>query len=217
MKFQRGHTTSEEVRRKIGVASKGRKLMLGKKHTEETKKKIAMALKGKPLSAERRRNMSEAHKGNTISDDVKKKISESKKGKKRGCLSIEWKNNISKARKGKANKGTFKKGHIPWSKGTHIPEEYRRFGVRSPRWAGGQKLAEAKHRNKHRQRGFVLISNKNPYSEIIEYHHIYPNLPYVIPCPKRIHQMFNDGVDVQKHCDNVNFMLGIKFEPRLIL
>jgi len=75
-------------------------------------------------------------------------------------------------------------------------------------WKGGKKMTRAKAHNKERQKGFVLISNKNPYNEPIEYHHIDKNLPYVVPCPTRIHKMFN-GFN-KNHYNNVNAMLGIK-------
>lgn len=210
MTFQKGHTTSDGVRRKIGDASKGRKAFLGRKHTEEAKKRISTKLRGVPLSMERRLHMSTAHIGKVHTDDVKKKISESKKGKKRQRFSKEWINNMSKARKGKHNKGAFKKRNTPWSKGLHLPVEMIRFGERNPSWKGGSRLAEARHRNKRLNKGFLLIVANNPYNEQIDYHHIAPDLPYVIPCPKRIHQMFN-GND-SNHFNNVNAMLGVRFE-----
>jgi len=83
-------------------------------------------------------------------------------------------------------------------------------GIKNVKWKGGTKLKDARRNNKRHQRGFVLITNQNPYDEPIEYHHIHPNLPYVIPCPKRIHRMFtNIG---SRHFDNVNILLGFKFK-----
>ena len=42
-----GKKHSEETKRKIGLKSKGRKPMFGKRHSEETKMKISNSLKGK--------------------------------------------------------------------------------------------------------------------------------------------------------------------------
>ena len=71
---------SEETKRKIGEAHKG------KKHSDETKRKISEALKGKPtwskgkkLSEEHKRKLSETHKGHKVSEETKKKISEAHK------------------------------------------------------------------------------------------------------------------------------------------
>ncbi len=77
-----GKKHSEETKRKI---SKGNK---GLKASEETKKKISEAGKGKHHSEETKRKMSESHKGNKNmlgkhhSEEAKKKISESTKGEK---------------------------------------------------------------------------------------------------------------------------------------
>jgi len=229
----KGHFVSEETRKKIGLASKGRKTMLGKHHSNEakrkigeaskgrktmlgiklseaTKNKISLALKGRRRSTETIRRMSNVRKGTHHTETTKKKISESKKGVKRPCFSDEWLAKISKAQKhNTSNKGRFSVGHIPWSKGRQIQDQYKLYGEKNPAWKGGKKLREAKKRNKHIQKGFILISHTN-YDETIEYHHIHPELPYVIPCPKRIHQMFNDGIDNKRHCNNVNAMLGFK-------
>ena len=102
----KGKTLSEEHRRKLSEAKKGRPSpMLGKKHSEETKRKM----KGKKLSEEHRRKLSEAHKGKTLSGEHRKKISESNKGKniwmKGKHLSEETKKKMSEAHKnGKQSK-----------------------------------------------------------------------------------------------------------------
>ena len=51
------HNQSEEAKKKIGAASKGRKW------SEATRKKFIDARKGKSLSEKARRNMAKAHKG----------------------------------------------------------------------------------------------------------------------------------------------------------
>ncbi|MEK9135114.1 MAG: NUMOD3 domain-containing DNA-binding protein [Patescibacteria group bacterium] len=72
-----GKKLSEEHKRKIGRASRGRR------HTEESKRKISVALKGRKHTAERRRKNSEAQKGKKLSEEAKKKIGDFWRGKKR--------------------------------------------------------------------------------------------------------------------------------------
>lgn len=87
----KGKTLSEETKRKISEAHKGKP---GKPHSEETKRKISDTLKGKThseeakrkmrgrhLSEETKRKLSEAHKGKTHSEETKRKMSEARKKK----------------------------------------------------------------------------------------------------------------------------------------
>jgi len=73
--FKKGHkpwnkgktgVISEESKRKMSEAKKGRKLRLGTLHSEESKRK-----------------MSKASKGRIISEETKKKISKTLKGRKK--------------------------------------------------------------------------------------------------------------------------------------
>ena len=103
---------SEETRKKIGEASKGRTFseesktkmsqsQKGRKHSEETRKKISESNKGiafseehknklsKPKSEETKRKLSEAHKGIKHSEETKKKLSEASKGKTHSEESIK--------------------------------------------------------------------------------------------------------------------------------
>ena len=73
----------------------------GKKHSEETKKKMSEAKKGKQLSEEHKKKMSEAKKGKQLSEETKKKMSEALKGKNIWIKCTHWYNNgkISKRAK----------------------------------------------------------------------------------------------------------------------
>ena len=113
-----GSTPSDETRRKMSKAQKGKKL------SAEHRRKISEANKGKKLSAEHRRKISEAHKGKqglsgdrnsffgkTHSDETRKKISEANKGK---TISNEHRQKIS----------AFMKGHT-YRLGTKLSEAHR--------------------------------------------------------------------------------------------
>ena len=84
---------SEEYRKKLSKAAKGRPgYWVGKKHSEETKRKISENQIGKKHSEETKRKMSEAHKGWEVSEETRKKISEANKGR---IMSQEWRNKIA--------------------------------------------------------------------------------------------------------------------------
>ena len=80
--------TSEETRRKMSIASRGRT------HSEETRQKISAAKKGRPFSHEHREKLSNAHKGKSLSDETRKKMSEAFKGRE---FTEEWRAKISYA------------------------------------------------------------------------------------------------------------------------
>ena len=87
-----GKKHSEETKKKIGAASKGRipnektrKLksqlmtgegnpMYGKTHTPEARERIGAAQRGKTISEEHRQRIIEANKGKTISEEQKRKL-----------------------------------------------------------------------------------------------------------------------------------------------
>ena len=67
---KKGKTLSEEHKQKLALAQKGKKNALGKKYSEETKQKMSASKKGeknplygKHISAETRIKMSKSHKG----------------------------------------------------------------------------------------------------------------------------------------------------------
>src|SRR5574343_1194022 len=86
---------SEETRKKISIANKGKKRSL------EISEKIRQFQTGKKRSEDQKRKMSKSGKGKIFSDERKRKISIAKKGKKRKPLSEEHKKKISKATKGR--------------------------------------------------------------------------------------------------------------------
>jgi len=63
-----GRKHSEETRKKLSEVNKG------KKHSEESKKKMSEVQKGKKVSEETRKRMSEANKGRKHSEESKKKM-----------------------------------------------------------------------------------------------------------------------------------------------
>ena len=97
--------------------------MLGKNHTEESKKKMSESHKGKILSEEHKRKLSESGKGRKQSEEHKRKNSESNKGrvpwnkgKKIGPHTEERKRKNSESNKGK----------VPWNKGMKATDETKR-------------------------------------------------------------------------------------------
>ncbi len=104
-----GGVPSEETRRKISEANKGKTL------SDEHRRKLSEINKGKILSTEHRRKMSEARKGKILSTEHRRKISEANKGK---SPSPETRKKLSEANK----------RQIPWNTGkSHSPETRRKI------------------------------------------------------------------------------------------
>ncbi len=161
--------------------------------TEKQKKEHSARMKGRPAW----------NKGIPTSENVKNKLSSIKKGKPIRHFvenSDIISHKISERLKGRTilQEWRMKISHTLVGKYT---------GEKAHQWKGGQKLTWARSRNKRRLRGFILLTNNNPYTEPIEYHHVHPDLPYVVPCPTRIHEMFRG----KTHFQNVNAMLGFRF------
>ena len=171
---------------------KGHTIWLGKKRgkqSEEHKRKNAEAHKGVC------KGRTSPMKGRHHSEETKKKMSEVHKNP---IFTEEHRRRISEAKKGKSIKMS------PW-----VNKE-RPCGEKHPNWKGGMALKRARSKSKRRERGFILLIKKIESNEPMHYHHIHPDLPYVIPCPARIHKIFSGGE--KTHFQNVNAMLGFKFE-----
>jgi len=74
----------------------GNKSMLGKHHSEETKRKISKAHKGMKISEKTRKKLSKGHKGKHHSEETKKIMSEAHKGKYKGEKNPAWKGGKTK-------------------------------------------------------------------------------------------------------------------------
>lgn len=113
----RHYVFTDEVKRKISEAGKGRK------HTEETKRKIGSANKGRIVSEETRQKLRMASTGRKCSEETKRKLSEAHRGSKN---SPETRRKISKALTGR----TFSKEHrrklSEVNKGKKLSEEHKR-------------------------------------------------------------------------------------------
>ena len=91
-KANKGKKLSEETKRKLAIASTGNKNNLGKKFSEETKRKISESNMGRIASVETRHKISKALTGKTLSEETKRKIADKHKGKR---MSEETKAKIS--------------------------------------------------------------------------------------------------------------------------
>jgi len=108
-----GAVISEETRKKIGDARKGKKSPnYGKNHSKEARQRMSESSKGKTASEETKQRMSEAQKGaknpnygKIASEETKEKISKANKGKKNPnygkIASEETRQKMSKAIKGR--------------------------------------------------------------------------------------------------------------------
>lgn len=74
-----GKPHSEEHKRKIGEANKGKNKGKSYPHTEEHKQKVSQALKGRAKSEEHTRKVAEANQGQKRSEETRRKQSQLKK------------------------------------------------------------------------------------------------------------------------------------------
>ena len=170
-----GKPRSEETKRKLSLANKGRKV------SEEVKQKISAAIKGRKLSKEhieklrkvntgvvfteeRRKNISKALKGKPLKEETKRKMSESRSGEKHPMYgkhqSEETKQKISKANKGRKAPSGFESSsskHVLSPDGTiygSIKEAARRTGLGKD-WIANRVTGRTKHND-----GWRFISDE---------------------------------------------------------
>ena len=112
-----GKSLSEETRKKMSEANKGKpSWMKGKHLSAESCKKISEANKGKHRSAETRKKLSEVRKGKHHSEETRKKMSEANKGKPSCAKGTNWYNNGVKSIRAKACPEGFVPGRIVCNK-----------------------------------------------------------------------------------------------------
>lgn len=176
-KFEKGHIVTPEMREKLRKANLGKKASwetreklrsshLGFSPTEETRKKISEDLKRKYASGERCGNKgrhihTEKHK-EELREITKKRLQDKNFGFKKGM--IPW----NKGTKGvmKANSGTIRKGqfsrdkHFNWKGGKSF-EKY------TANWTSTLKRA-VRERDKY----FCQICGRHQYHKLFDIHHI---------------------------------------------
>jgi hypothetical protein len=112
-----GRPHTEETKRKLSEINKG------KKHSEESKKKTSESMKGKIPSEEHRRKLSEVQKGRPISEKSKEALLKANKGSKH---TEEHKKKISESCKGRQASEETKKKLSEAKKGKTFSEEHKR-------------------------------------------------------------------------------------------
>ena len=128
-----GHPRSEETRRKISEAQKGKvipveqrvKMSLASKRkweNPEYRAKMCAIRRKRVTSEETRRKMSIASRGRTHSEETRQKISAAKKGRP---LSLEHREKLSNAHKGKSLSDETRKKMSEAFKGREFTEEWR--------------------------------------------------------------------------------------------
>ena len=97
--WMKGKKHTEETKRKMSEAKKGNKNRVGKKHTEETKRNISEAKKGKPSNRAGKKHTEETKRKmrKPKSEEHKRNISKAQKGVKKGPKSEETKRKMREA------------------------------------------------------------------------------------------------------------------------
>ena len=102
-----GRKFDDNARKKMGESHKGNKHALGHKHDDATRKKMSQSRTGKPRSEEFKRMMSEKYKGQKMSEEQKKKLSQAAMGRVPWNKGIKYsedtKKNIVEANKKRYN------------------------------------------------------------------------------------------------------------------
>lgn len=127
------HFTSEETRKKLSIAFKGRKLSedhkrkigeksKGRTWSEETRKKMIKALIGRIVSDETRSKISKSNRGRHLSEGHKKKIGETSKGR---SWSEEMKNHFANLWADTKYRKRMSEAHMGY---VHSEEHKRKIG-----------------------------------------------------------------------------------------
>lgn len=102
--YHKNKKLSKEHKIKIGKSKIGNKNMLGKFHSEDTKKLMSEKAKGRVMSVETKKKLSDIKKGTIASFETRKKLSEARKRNPVGSMlgkkhTEEWKKEHSKKMK----------------------------------------------------------------------------------------------------------------------
>lgn len=116
-KLMLGKRHTEESKKKMSETSKGRK------HTEESKKKISISLSKRKHTEESKRKIGNYHRGRKHSEESKKKMSEANKGKKN---SDESKRKISEKLKNRIFSEEHRQKISQSRKGMKFTEEHKK-------------------------------------------------------------------------------------------
>jgi group I intron endonuclease len=115
-----GMKHSDEAKKKNALAHMGNSYAVLYMRSDEARKKFSAIHKGKIVSEETRKKISLAHKGHIASDETKEKMSKARKGKKLNPLSPETREKISLA--GMGNKNAIRK--LNWTQVEEIRTRY---------------------------------------------------------------------------------------------
>jgi len=122
--YEENKVTTNTIKNKLclNLDVGGRGCMTGRKHSDETKKKMSKSQKGKVMSEESRLKMSLAWVGRVVSEETKLKMSKSTMGNKH---SDETKKKMSESQKGKVISDETRRKISESQKGKVISEETR--------------------------------------------------------------------------------------------
>jgi group I intron endonuclease len=96
----------------LGIGGEGGPHFLGKKHSEETKKRLSEKMKGNQITDDGRRRIAESNRTRKISDETKRKISEKAKLRYHSSYPDDVKKKISESIKKLHKSGKYKKNNI---------------------------------------------------------------------------------------------------------
>ena len=107
--YRRGKKHTQQTKKKISEKNKGQGA--GRRLSNTTRYKISVANKGKHLSEETKMKLSEKNKGHKLSDEARQKISNNLKGNKY-TFGMKWFNNGSKSVMAKSCPDGFVAGRL---------------------------------------------------------------------------------------------------------